>query len=320
MPLGKLSPEFNSVPKKELQPNAFSEQKEAESPVENEQEKEKNILAETTVYINAGGQGSRLKNTIKPADIIGYDENRVTKALLKFSQSAKPLIDLQLQLIKELGFKNIVVGAGDHKNISEYLKNSQELASTTEVITTDKQEDTGGDFIKALRQANNPGKHILVENVDTLIYIDNLPDLLEEHIKNKATATIVLTELKGVPNEGAFLVADNGQVIFSREGRNQENSPEPEGWQGFRGSSTGVVVFDTAAVINYPWQEGDGPLSIYKDILPDLIKSGGLYAYNNGKNLFKDIGTEPDYLQAKRHEDKLLGALGNKYLKNKNTK
>jgi NDP-sugar pyrophosphorylase family protein len=287
--------------------------------IEQARERHEDFLSKTTVYINAGGEGTRLRDVIGNDEVVGgYDGQRVTKALLKFGKEGKPLIEHQLELIKELGFKGAIVGAGNHYNIPDYLESREGLLDKVEIINTDVQEDTGGDLIKALRQAKNPGEYVLVANVDTLINIDNPQDLLEQHISKGAVATIVLTSLKNVPNAGAFLVDDSGRVVFTRESRDQDLTFDQENWTGKRASSTGVVVLNTQAIIDYPWQTGDKPLSIYKDMLPRLIQSESLYAYDNGQNLFTDVGTAEPYSQVKRHGEGLLGALRNRYLKNKN--
>ena len=171
-------------------------------------------------------------------------------------------------------------------------------------------------MIKAIRKYNC-GKNILVENVDTILLVDNFDKLLKQHNETNALGTIVLTTKKDVPNEGAFYVDENGKVIFSREARNQSSAEEPSNWTGFRGSSTGAIIFSTDFLKQYNWKAGDGRLSIYKDLVPALIEMGGLYAYDNENNFFMDVGTPDKYKQIKRHP-KIFGAVGARYLKNNN--
>jgi NDP-sugar pyrophosphorylase family protein len=273
---------------------------------ENKIEQKEQLLAETTVYINAGGRGTRMES------IFSKGERGITKALIEFN--GKPMIKSHVDLIKNFGFRNIVVGGGDHQNVADYF--SKLDLEDVEVVTTSQQEDTGGDLIKAVRENENTfGASILVENVDTLLYVKTINDLLKQHKKTKALATIVLTTKKGVPNEDAFFVDGNGKVIFSKESRSFDNSNEPINFKGYRGSSTGMVVFDKERLLNYRWQAGDGKLSIYGDIIPDLIQQGGLMAYNTGKVFFIDTGTPTNYKRIKRHEKKVFGGLKNKYLK-----
>lgn len=274
-----------------------------ETPRDAEAEKKK-LFNQTTVYINAGGRGTRMES------IFPKGPSGVTKALIDFN--GKPMIQNHTDLLSELGFKNIIVGAGDHLNIKEYYAGQEN--EKLSVVNTETQEDTGGDLIKAVRETGNNGANILVENVDTVLYVKNLAELLAQHEKSGAMATIVLTTKKGVPNEGAFFVDENGKVVFSREARKEYGLVEPDEWAGFKASSTGTVIFKTDFLKSYDWQSGQKPLSVYRDLIPELIKQGGLYAYNNENNLFTDTGTPEKYYQIKKHEKKLFGALGEKYL------
>jgi len=274
-----------------------------EVPRDVEAEKKK-LFNQTTVYINAGGRGTRLES------IFPKGPSGVTKALIDFN--GKPMIQNHTDLLSELGFKNIIVGAGDHLNIKEHYAGQEN--ERLSVVNTETQEDTGGDLIKAVRETENNGENILVENVDTVLYVKNLAELLAQHEKSGAIATIVLTTKKGVPNEGAFFVDENGKVVFSREAREEYGLMEPKEWAGFKASSTGTVIFKIDFLKLYNWQSGQKPLSVYRDLIPELIRQGGLYAYNNENNLFTDTGTPEKYHQIKKHEKKLFGALGEKYI------
>ncbi len=266
----------------------------------------KELYRQTTVYINAGGRGTRLEPIIPKKGSKG-----IAKALLQFDNDI--LIVKHLKLLTKFGFRNIIVGAGDHQEITRFLEGKFD---NVVVNDTEVQEDTGGDLIKAIKNCKNCGKNILVENVDTLLVIKDVDELLQQHQKNNTTATIVLTTRKGVPNEGAFYVDQNGKVVYSKEGRNNLNIKQPKNWKGFRGSSTGLVIFQTNFLKNHPWQPGDQKLSVYKDLIPELIERGELYAYNNEDNLFIDIGTPKSYNQVKRRERRIFNAIGNRYLKN----
>lgn len=275
----------------------------------NSQEVERpNLFAQTTVYINAGGRGTRLES------VVPKGPSGVTKALLQFD--GKPLIGHHTDLLEQLGFRRVIVGAGDHLNVKRYYEGKEN--PKLQVVNTEIQEDTGGDLIKAVKTASDLGKSVLVENVDTFLYVKDLAEFLAQHERSGAIATIVLTTKKGVPNEGAFFVDENGRVVFSQEAGEEYGLSKPQGWSGFRGSSTGVIIFNTDFLQSHWWQSGQKPLSIYRDLVPELIKSGGLYAYNNGNRLFVDIGTPEQYERVRRHQRKLLKALGGEYLEQNN--
>lgn len=277
--------------------------KSREVPVDPELEK-KELLEQTTVYINAGGRGTRMES------VFPKGPQGVTKALIEFD--GKPMIQNHVDLLLKIGFRNIIIGAGDHYSIKEYFQGKE--SDKISVVNAEVQEDTGGDLIKAVREIKNIGSNILVENVDTLLYIKDFEALLSQHERSGAAATIVLSTKTGVPNEGAFFVDENGKVIFSREARNKYGLEEPKNWDGFQGSSTGTLVFTAESLKNFNWQTGAGSLSIYRDIILELIKQGKLYAYNNENNFFIDTGTPDKYNQVKRHERKLFGSIGKKYL------
>jgi NDP-sugar pyrophosphorylase family protein len=269
-----------------------------------EREKQE-LIKQTTVYINAGGRGTRLES------ILPKGPNGITKAMIELNE--QPIIQHHVDLLLALGFKNVIVGAGDHLNVKEHFQGQEN--ERLSVINTELQKDTAGDLIEAIQATENLGTNILVENVDTLLFVKDLGELLKQHQDTGAAGTIVLTTRPNVPNENAFFVDENHRVVFSREDR-QQRMAEPKDWQGFKGSSTGTVVLNADMLKSFAWQSSDGPLSLYRDLIPQLIEAGKLYAYDNEKNLFMDIGTPDNYRSAKRHEQ-LLGALPNKYLNKK---
>ncbi len=78
--------------------------------VEKQKEVEKKeLFARTAIYINAGGRGTRMESVFEKGD------HGVTKALIDFND--KPMVQNHVNLLRELGFGNIIVGAGDHLNI-----------------------------------------------------------------------------------------------------------------------------------------------------------------------------------------------------------
>lgn len=272
---------------------------------EAKKEKErKESIAKTSVYINSGGRGTRLES-IFPKDSTG-----VTKAMIEFA--GKPMIQHHADLITKLGFKNVIIGAGDHYNVRDFFQDKE--SDNLIVINSEEQEDTAGDLIKAIRDYENFGENVLVENVDTIAYVKDLAELIGQHDKSGADATIVLTTKKGVPNEGAFYVDEQRKVIFCGEAREELSEEEPKNWNGFRGSSTGIILFKTETLRHYDWKPGEGrKLSLYKDVIPQLVKQRKVFAYNNEKNIFIDIGTPERYSKVKRHEDKIFGALDKRY-------
>jgi NDP-sugar pyrophosphorylase family protein len=284
------------------------------------EEKETEPFSNVTVVINAGGQGERMLPVPGiPKEMVDEKHTRVTKALIEYA--GKPIIDYHLeQLIDYFGAQDIIVNAGDHRNLVKHLQQSRWAGDTRiRVATTETQEDTGGDLIKTLRGEMQRGAHLhdetLVMNVDTLIEVD--PDaLMKTHRNNKemgAAATIVLTrKMKNIPNAGAYLVGSNGKVLATREADSKYATTIPSGSEVHPMSSTGVVIFNTQELLNYPWQPGEevSPgkpgLSIYRHVMGNLVKEGKVWAHDNGANFFWEAGTPVKHEILKRHEEKVF--------------
>ena len=75
------------------------------------------LFQRTTMYINAGGRGTRLAGLFKPGS------TGVTKGLIEIGD--QPIVQDHLDILSGIGLRNIIVGAGDHFDIKEYLKISQ---------------------------------------------------------------------------------------------------------------------------------------------------------------------------------------------------
>lgn len=262
----------------------------------------KELFQQTTVYINAGGRGTRLSSLFKAGSA------GITKGLIEIGD--KPMVQGHVDILSEAGLRNIIIGAGDHFDIKDYFKNKE--GEGLSVVNTDVEEGTGGDLIKTIREKVDVGDNVLVENVDTLLYLDDLEQFLLQHKRTNATATMAVTTREGVPNEGVIFFDENGRVIFNGEVHTTDELIEPEEWSG-RASSTGVVIFKRDFLLSFDWQSGDGRLSIYSDILPQLVTEGELFVYDNGDNFFMDIGTPDNYKKAKRHGRRIMGGLGDRY-------
>ncbi|EKE30327.1 MAG: hypothetical protein ACD_2C00005G0002 [uncultured bacterium (gcode 4)] len=72
------------------------------------------LISETTIYISAGGRGKRLES------IFQKSENGITKALIEFN--GKTLIQYHTDILFKIGFKKIIIWAGDHLCIKKYYE------------------------------------------------------------------------------------------------------------------------------------------------------------------------------------------------------
>lgn len=251
------------------------------------------VLKHTTAYINAGGRGTRLE-TVLPKDA----QRGITKALIDFKD--QPILLYHVDRLERLGIGKIIILAGDHRNIDELVGEKLRTYPNVELRFEENQQGTGGDLIKAVQAEQGPNMYALISNVDTLLDVDEGMVLLQ-HKKSEAEATIVLTTRDNVPNQGAFLVDEKNRVIVNSEARTRVEDitpPEKYMWQG---SSTGMVVINREVLSTHPWQPESGSLSVYGDLLGEIYRRDGLYAYDNGEKFFMDVGTPATYGKMKRH-------------------
>ena len=154
----------------------YSKKSNPEQPSDIEVER-KELFKQTTVYINAGGRGTRLDSILKP-----NSETGITKALIEVK--GIPIVKLLSDNLLRQGFGGIIVGAGDHKNISDYYERTREASESEgriEVINFADQLGTGGDLLRSIRrEKNNISNNVLIQNVDTAVVFDT-GKLLEQH-------------------------------------------------------------------------------------------------------------------------------------------
>jgi len=246
-----------------------------------EQEK-RELFKQTTLLINAGGRGTRLEPILEKNSNTG-----ITKALIEMG--GQSLLDYHIKHAAKLGYNNIIVSAGDHENINEYLKD-KDYGIPVETLLVKEQQGTGGDLLEAVKNNPDLGKQILVQNVDSFVLLDEA-ELLKEHARSGRAATIVVTRREGAPNQDAWFIDQDNKVIKTLEGREENIDSDEEFIK--RASSTGMVVFNTE------WLKACQPekssISIYADMLPELVSEGQLGAFDNGDLLFYDVGTPEQF-------------------------
>lgn len=281
------------------------------SPEEKEKDREAFLL--TSVVVNGGGQGERLREMEGNWRLqFNPETGKITKILTKVMPGEDDrILDRHLKHLLNRGFADIVIGAGNHHNVADYVKGNKGYDKKVEVSTFDNQLDTGGDLIRTVR-SSNLAKYTLVENGDTIVLFDE-GEFIRAHQESGAAATMLLTGRKKVPDEGQWLVDTNGLVlkIFTTEEMEKikkDRLPAPVGTRYL--SSTGAVIFNTNFLEKYPWQESQGRLSLYRDnvdsglpgILPHLIEEGQLRYFDAGTALMYDVGTPPNFNKTLENE------------------
>lgn len=252
------------------------------------------FLADTTVYINAGGRGSRLDGVL-PSD----PELGIAKAMIRVAGS--PLVDYHVARYLALGVSNVIVGAGDHLSVADHIDRMNGANDRVVPTTTDRQYGTGGDLLIAYRTMSDMFRGtVLVCNVDTLLETDET-EVVKQHNDRSVDATIVLTTRSGVPNEGSYLVDSSGLVLHSQE-THLDDVPDL-GPDVSALSSCGMVALSRELLEVANWTAEDGQLSLYRQLLRGPIDDGTCLGFNNGKKFFTDIGTPFTYAKIQRNPD-----------------
>jgi len=250
-----------------------------------------------TAYINAGGRGTRLNTLFTPDARLG-----VSKALIEIGIPPITMIEHHINKLQDAGISNIVVGVGDHDNVARFVQETHPGQDSIHTVYTSEQLGTGGDLVRAIRAHDDIfDDQILITNVDTLVDLDEAA-IVEFHRSKQSDLTIGLTLNKGVPNEHAYFVGHSDEVVYSNElSGNIRSKEEALTITKYRGSSTGMLVAQKAAIREIGWQPSDGPLSLYKDVAAFVLTQGMMYAYNNDQRLFSDIGTVDTWNDFQHH-------------------
>lgn len=240
-----------------------------------------------TGYINAGGRGTRLNGLFSPDATYG-----IAKALLEIGEPPIALLDHHIGLMGRLALSRIIVGSGDLQVVSQYVVNKYAHRADIHTAPTSFQFGTAGDIIMTMHDEPGMfGDHVLIKNVDTILEIDD-QQFVDHHLSSGVAVTIALTQAKGVPNEGAFLVDKDGEVLYSSEVEQNRISNRKALKRAYAsGSSTGALVIDTAFLRDYGWEPGLGQLSLYRNVMQTALLENAVSAFDNGNNFFRDVGT-----------------------------
>jgi len=144
-----------------------------------------------------------------------------------------------------------------------------------------------------------PTSTFVVWNGDTVVDLD-IAALLRFAAEDPDRGVIVLTRRTGVPNEGAFYVADDATVLASLEAASTPAIPSRFAW---RGSSSGVLLLTKPLLERF--SSGSPPSSLEKTIVPCLISTRHLRGFDNGTRYFLDFGT-PEGLEQLRQDARSL--------------
>lgn len=235
-----------------------------------------------TAIILAGGKQTRLRD-------IGLS---CPKALT--SLSGTPLLHYQVRQFQQVT-TSITIAGGQLSDIFHRI-----YADTLPLgIAPDPAIGTGIALLEAAKILTDD--HIIICNADTVNDL-SLQDVVDRYFLHYASVCmIVLTRREGVQNSGAFAVDKSNRVIRSYEDRKPGVPPHPEA--AWHGASTGVIIMPRKLLRTvHPFQSH----SLEQDIIPELIRFGKVYAFDNGTKFSLDIGTPERFGLFTEDQRKLL--------------
>jgi NDP-sugar pyrophosphorylase family protein len=230
--------------------------------------------------IFAAGLGTRLKPLT----------NNMPKALVEVN--GKPMLEILISKLKMYGFNEFVINVHHFADqIITYLNNNNNFGSKI-VISDESNEllDTGGGILKA-KEYLLGSDSFLVVNVDILTDI-NLDDLINEHYKNKALATLSVRH----PNSDRLLKFDDANYLCRWENIQTNEIKQARDPIG----SLNAYSFNGIHVIQSTIFERiteTGKFSII-DLYLRLAKKTQISAYQSNYTYWFDLGKPENIIQA----------------------
>lgn len=225
--------------------------------------------------ILAGGQGSRMKDIA----------DGLPKCLLPID--GRPFLGLLARKLLREGCDEIalILGYGE-RLVREYI--STELRDIP-IRSSICSAGTGQAVLTALRLLSYRDD-VMCLNGDTVIDV-HYGTVMKFHRDLQPAATIVTTDLRGVPNEGAVFVGPDGRVWAFTEGKAPASAgvPHPD---NRRVSNCGVYCLRTSVSGLPAFAAGS---DFEQNVLSALVSSEVVMSVSNGTNLFADFGTADRY-------------------------
>lgn len=230
----------------------------------------------------AGGMGTRLRPLT----------DRLPKPMVPVM--GKPLLERNMKALKPHGVREIVLSTGyKPEAIERYFGNGEALGLTIHYVCEDFPLGTAG-AIKNCEQYLDDT--FFVFNTDILTNI-NFSEMLRYHKRKKADVTIAVTRVDNPSAYGVIEYDENGYAVSFRE------KPAPyETTSHF--INAGVYIFEPGVLSRIPRGR---PVSVEREVFPDLLEKGRRIAIYQGCNYWLDIGTPEKYIKA--HRDSFAGRL-----------
>ncbi len=234
-------------------------------------------LENIPVLLLVGGFGTRLRSVVadKPKPLAPVGESSFLELLV-------------LQL-RSQGLRHLVMCTGfQAEQIRQEFGDGGKWNVSIEYSEEKQAQGTAG-AIKLAEPLLADASTFVVMNGDSFLELD-LPQLIKFHAEHAGAATIAARKVPDAARYGTVHVDSNGRVTrFS----------EKTGIDAPGLINGGVYVFNREILFRI----SDGPNSLEKDVLPNVLELGVYALEQNG--MFIDIGTPEDYARAQAMHQKL---------------